>query len=208
MGDSSTLYMERALDGKHIYSHWQRSLGTVDWNKTFSSMYESHANKRATDVQFNLLHGSIASRKRMYQRGYTKVDSPQCKRCNTQEETDLHIFTECNNSVQLWWYATLLIRRIYPLFDSHKKFIVVGFHGTVFPDRHREICEEIRRAFFAATWKERNKATYDDEVFESLPYFKTNLEQAIAWKRRKFAPYNGVLFTETNGRIKLLDLNI
>ena len=205
LGDSATLYMERALDGKHIYSHWQRTLGPINWNKTFTSMYESHANKRATDVQFNLLHGSIANRKRMYLRGYTKAESPQCKRCNTSDETDLHIFAECTHSVQLWWYATLLIRKIYPDFDNHQRYIVVGFHGTIFPERHREICEEIRRAFFAATWKERNKATYQDEIFESLPYLKARLEEAIAWKHRKYATYEGIIFTNTNGRIKLMD---
>ena len=50
--------------------------------------------------QYKILHNILFLNKKLYLVGITK--SPLCSYCNTNDETPIHLFCECNSTKSLW----------------------------------------------------------------------------------------------------------
>ena len=50
--------------------------------------------------QYKILHNILVLNKKLYLSGKTK--NPLCSHCNTNDETPIHLFCECNSTKSLW----------------------------------------------------------------------------------------------------------
>ena len=72
----------------------------LDWTKIFVLTCLTAYNTYLRFFQYKILHNILFLNKKLYLVGITK--SPLCSYCNTNDETPIHLFCECNSTKYLW----------------------------------------------------------------------------------------------------------
>ena len=72
----------------------------LDWTKIFILPRLTTYNTYLRSFQYKILHNILFLNKKLYFSGITK--SPLCSYCNTNDETPIHLFCECNSTKSLW----------------------------------------------------------------------------------------------------------
>ena len=173
------------LDDRMIYTRWDRLLGPTNWKKTFLHMYNNHIDKHVTDVQYKHIHGKIAPRLTLFRSRLQ--DSALCTRCRQTPEELRHIFLDCPHSRRIWeivmYHLSLLTARPAATFDTIK-FIVVGFADSPFPPPLIQAAEDLRLAFFFATWTSRNRSLWDQVEVPSAPLYVQHISRTLSHRYR------------------------
>ena len=73
---------------------------SLDWTKIFLLPRLTTYNTYLRSFQYKILHNILFLNKKLYLSGKTK--SPLCSYCNTNDETPIHLFCECNSTKSLW----------------------------------------------------------------------------------------------------------
>ena len=73
---------------------------SLDWTKIFILPSLTTYNTYLRYFQYKILHNILFLNKKLYLSGITK--SPLCSYCNTNDETPIHLFCECNSTKSLW----------------------------------------------------------------------------------------------------------
>ena len=73
---------------------------SLDWAKIFLLPSLTTYNTYLSFFQYKILHNILFLNKKLYLSGKTK--SPLCSYCNTNDETPVHLFCECNSTKSLW----------------------------------------------------------------------------------------------------------
>ena len=72
----------------------------LDWTKIFILPRLTTYNTYLRSFKYKTLHKTLFLNKRLYLFGITK--SSQCSYCNTNDETPIHLFCECNSTKYSW----------------------------------------------------------------------------------------------------------
>ena len=78
------------------YFETKFNANSLDWTKIFILPPLTTYNTYLCSFQHNILHNIVFLNKKLYLFGITK--SPLCSYCNTNNETPIHLFCECNST--------------------------------------------------------------------------------------------------------------
>ena len=95
------------------YFETKFNANSLDWTKIFILPRLTTCNTYLRSFQYNILHIILFLNKKLYLSGITK--SPLCSYCNTNDETPIHLFCECNSIKSSWL-------QLNKHFDSNLKF--------------------------------------------------------------------------------------
>ena len=70
------------------------------WTRIFILPRPTTYNTYLRYFRYKILHNILFLNKKLYLSGITK--SPLCSYCNTNDETPIHLFCECNSTKSLW----------------------------------------------------------------------------------------------------------
>ena len=76
------------------------NVNSLDWTKIFILPRLRTYNTYLHSYQYIILHNILSLNKKLYLSGITK--NPLCSYCNTNDETPIHLFCECNSTKSLW----------------------------------------------------------------------------------------------------------
>ena len=82
------------------YFETKFNANNLDWTKIFILPHLTTYNTYLRSFQYKILHNILFLNKKLYLSGITK--SPLCSYCNTNDETPIHLFCECNSTKSLW----------------------------------------------------------------------------------------------------------
>ena len=82
------------------YSETKFNGNSLDWTKIFILPRLTTYNPYLRSFQYKILHNILFLDKMLYLSEITK--SPLCSYCNTNDETPIHLFCECNSTKSLW----------------------------------------------------------------------------------------------------------
>ena len=136
-------------------SRWD-NLGNVNWPKVFSYFKSNRVDSNTADIIFRHIHSGIWNRIRLFK---AKLEEHTlCTRCYAVPESYSHIFVDCQYSSKIWDEACTFITAVLPDVELSNKArcIVVGFADIPFCKKALHCLEDIRRAFFKATYQQRN----------------------------------------------------
>ena len=165
------------------FSAWTEKTGHVNWKTIFNFMSQNQMDRKTTDVQFRMIHFSTFSRLKLFQ---AKISpSPICPRCLLKNESIEHIFIECSKTKEIWQRALLLMETICPniAFPNTYKLVVTGFSDLYAVKDQLIALEDIRLAFFKATWIQRNKAIDDFQIIDGKKLLNSNLKRYIQFRQ-------------------------
>ena len=83
-----------------MYFETKFNANNLDWTKIFILPHLTTYNTYLRSFQYKILHNILFLNKKLYLSGITK--SPLCSYCNTNDETPIHLFCECNSTKSLW----------------------------------------------------------------------------------------------------------
>ena len=95
------------------YFETKFTANSLDWTKIFILPSLTTYNTYLRSFQYKILYNILFLNKKLYLSEITK--SPLCSYCNTNDETPIHLFCECNSTKSSW----LQLNRH---FHSHLKF--------------------------------------------------------------------------------------
>ena len=82
------------------YFETKFNANNLDSTKMFILPRLTTYNTYLRSFQYKILHNILFLNKKLYLSGKTK--SPLCSYCNTNDETPIHLFCECNSTKYLW----------------------------------------------------------------------------------------------------------
>ena len=82
------------------YFETKFNANSLDWTKIFILPSLTTYNTYLRYFQYKILHNILLLNKKLNLSGITK--SPLCSYCNTNDETPIHLFCECNSTKSLW----------------------------------------------------------------------------------------------------------
>ena len=175
-------------------------LGKVNWPKVFSYFGTNRVNSNIADIIFRHIHSGIWNRIRLFK---AKLEEHTlCTRCYAVPESYSHIFVDCQYSSKIWDEALVFISAVHAGVKSlgRTRCIVVGFSDIPQCKKVLHCLEDIRRAFFKATYQQRNlsllgKHTDGCKVFRDLLLGTLQLRFDTAqWKKdlKPFEPYQRI----------------
>ena len=134
----------------------------LDWTKIFILPRLTTYNTYLCSFQHNILHNILFLNKKLYLSGITK--SPLCSYCNTNDETSIHLFCECNSIKSLWlqlnrnFHSDLKFPKLTP------QTAIVGIFNDSVSNIH--LINHILLLFKLYIYKSRNK--YQIKIHELL----------------------------------------
>ena len=210
------IHSEAIADNGPFYKSWERILGPINWEKTFTSMYKNHIDKKTTDIQYKTIHANIFTKYQLVISGYRV--SARCDRCKTENEEYIeHIFLECTQTRQSWNLITTLINKLLGKQTKmkRKKWIITGFSSAHIPQKFKQTVEDFRTAYFKTIWKARNEAIWhNNTINEKALFIKSTgniftLRYNIAVKNSKINDFKlnygeGIICKISKNEIKLI----
>ena len=172
---------------------------SLDWTKIFLLPRLTTYNTYLRSFQYKILHNILFLNKKLYLSGKTK--SPLCSYCNTNDETPIHLFCECNSTKSLW----LQLNRH---FHSDLKFpeltpqtaIVDIFNDSV---SNIHLINHILLLFKLYIYKSRNKNRLNiNELLANILNIK-KLRKVIAFGNAKKIAANNKKWDITNRKLPL-----
>ena len=162
-----------------FYAKWTEKTGPVTWTKVFTFLDKQDIHRKTVDVQYRLIHFGILTRTKLY--NMKLQSSPICTRCLLKNEDIEHLFILCQKTKEIWQYAVLYIKKVYPNLKLQNIYrpIIIGFSDIDNCKLKLSVLEDIRLAFFQALWLQRNKALWNFEFLNGPSLFKAFLQNII-----------------------------
>ena len=139
---TSVMYFETKFNGN-----------SLDWTKIFLLPRLATYNTYLRSFQYKILHNILFLNKKLYLSGKTK--SPLCSYCNTNDETPIHLFCECNSTKSLWIQLNRPFHSDLKFPELTPKTAIVGVFNDSVSNIH--LVNHILLLFILYIYKSRNK---------------------------------------------------
>lgn len=168
--------------------------------------------KRDSDIQWRILHGALASCRRLRQMGYRETDN--CPFCNEPEDIK-HIFISCNRLHVLSLQLMSILKCFNVSLLLTPRLWLFGCQGVTLASKHHSrVVNWIIITAKVAVWSTRINKLGDKPVTDALFYFRSRLIGRLNIEYRfhtlndditKFKTEwsHGTFFNITDGKIKL-----
>lgn len=161
------------------FSEWEVKANNINWKKIFKYLNENNIDRKTVEVQYRLLHFSTWTRVKLFQ---TKLSpSPICPRCLQKNEDIEHLFIFCTKTRIIWQKAVTQMRAVCPQLQIKNiyKAIVIGFADHQKLQKYINVLEDIRLAFFKATWVQQNQAVQNFVILDGPTLFNKYMKNYI-----------------------------
>ena len=185
---TSVTYFETKFNGNNL-----------DWRKIFILPRLTTYNTYLHYFQYKILHNILFLNKKLYLSEITK--SPLCSYCNTNDETPIHLFCECNSTKSLWlqlnrhFHSELKFRELTP------QTAIVGIFNDSVSNIH--LINHILLLFKLYIYKSENKHRLNIHELLANTLNIKKLEKVTAFRNgKKVAAYNKK-WDNTNRKLRL-----
>ena len=137
--------------------------------------------------QYNILHNILFLNKKLYISGITK--SSLCSYCNTNDETPIHLFCECNSTKSLWLQLNRHFHSDLKFPELTPQTAIVGIFNDSVSNIH--LINHILLLFKLYIYKSRNKHRLNiHELLANILNIKKLEKVTAIGNVKKVAAYN------------------
>ena len=137
--------------------------------------------------KYKTLHKTLFLNKRLYLFGITK--SSQCSYCNTNDETPIHLFCECNSTKSLWLQLNRHFHSDLKFPELTPQTAIVGIFNDSVSNIH--LINHILLLFKLYIYKSRNKHRLNiHELLANILNIKKLEKVTASGNVKKVAAYN------------------
>jgi len=183
---SPNLYKPTCMD------FWLRKFPGLDFRKIWQNIYGGIKENNICDLEYLCIHNVLTTNTVAYKAG--TVDSPLCSFCKQENETILHLFTECPTIQELLSYVFKIIFKISTKSSNIdiQQSIIFGFPDK--SDKYNwaiinyllglaKCCINTRRYIYI-----NNKHT-----LQLIPYFKRKLEVKVQFDYERYQKWDDLI---------------
>ena len=160
---------------------------SLDWTKIFTLPSLTTYNTYLRSFQYKILHNILFLNKKLYLSGKTK--SPLCSYCNTNDETPIHLFCECNSTKSLWLQLNRHFHSDLKFPELTPQTAIVGIFNDSVSNIH--LINHILLLFKLYIYKSRNKHRLNiHELLANILNIKKLEKVTAIGNVKKVAAYN------------------
>ena len=160
---------------------------SLDWTKIFLLPRLTTYNTYLRSFQYKILHNILFLNKKLYLSGKTK--SPLCSYCNTNDETPIHLFCECNSTKSLWLQLNRHFHSDLKFPELTPQTAIVGIFNDSVSNIH--LINHILLLFKLYIYKSRNKHRLNiHELLANILNIKKLEKVTASGNVKKVAAYN------------------
>ena len=100
---------------------------SFDWKQIYLLPRLVTLDSYSRSFQYKILNNVLYLNKKLFK--FRKLTSPLCPFCKLSDETVLHLFYECNITLNLWNELVLFFKNEFTLFDLTPQAAFLGFLG-------------------------------------------------------------------------------
>ena len=172
---------------------------SLDWTKIFLLPRLTTYNTYLRSFQYKILHNILFLNKKLYLSGKTK--NPLCSYCNTNDETPIHLFCECNSTKSLWLQLNRRFHSDLKFLELTPQTAIVGIFNDSVSNIH--LINHILLLFKLYIYKSRNKNRLNiNELLANILNIK-KLRKVIAFGNAKKIAANNKKWDITNRKLPL-----
>lgn len=162
-----------------LFTEWGNDFGPIKWPLIFSFLYSNHIDRKLVDLIYRTLHFSVTTRVKLLNMGLD--EHRLCTRCYAFPETLKHMFLECSHTLKVWDKALAYITRVFPAASSlnPNRIIIIGFADLSQCKSFLAALEDIRFAYFKATYFQRNRSLYQHILIDGVQVFLQTLKSLV-----------------------------